>query len=75
MCATLPNHLKPNVAELEPGAKGEIWYFDGSPMGGVGEWKLAGTGTVSADGATISTDPGQGIPRFCGKANKGDATL
>jgi RHS repeat-associated protein len=57
----------PNVAELEPGAKGEIWYFDGSPMGGVGEWKLAGTGTVSADGATISTDPGQGIPRFCGK--------
>ena len=57
----------PNVAELEPGAKGEIWYFDGSPMGGVGEWKLAGTGTVSEDGATISTDPGQGIPRFCGK--------
>ena len=57
----------PNVAELAPGAKGEIWYFDGSPMGGVGEWKLAGTGTVSADGATITTDPGQGIPRFCGK--------
>lgn len=57
----------PNVAELEPGAKGEIWYFDGSPMNGVGEWKLAGTGTVSEDGATITTDPGQGIPRFCGK--------
>ena len=57
----------PNVAGLEPGAKGEIWYFDGSPMGGVGEWKIAGTGTISADGATITTDPGQGIPRFCGR--------
>lgn len=57
----------PNVAELEPGAKGEIWYFDGSPMNGVGEWKLAGTATVSEDGATITTDPGQGVPRFCGK--------
>lgn len=44
----------PNVAELEPGAKGEIWYFDGSPMYGVGEWKLAGTGTE--DGATITTE-------------------
>lgn len=56
----------PNVAELEPGEKSEIWYFDGSPMGGVGEWKLAGLGTISADGKTVSTDPGQGIPRFCG---------
>jgi RHS repeat-associated protein len=56
----------PNVAEAEPGQKSEIWYFDGSPMGGSGEWKLAGLGTVSADGKTVSTDPGFGIPRFCG---------
>jgi RHS repeat-associated protein len=56
----------PNVAELEPGEKSNIWYFDGSPMGGTGEWKLAGVGTISADGKTVTTDPGQGIPRFCG---------
>lgn len=56
----------PNVAELEPGDKSEIWYFDGSPMGGSGEWKLAGPGTISADGKTVTTDPGHGIPRFCG---------
>jgi hypothetical protein len=56
-----PFRRLPNVAELEPGAKGEIWYFDGSPMGGVGEWKLAGSGTVSADGTTITTDPGQNL--------------
>lgn len=56
----------PNVAGAEPGEKSEIWYFDGSPMGGVGEWKLAGLGTISPDGKTVSTDPGQGIPRFCG---------
>lgn len=57
----------PNVTGLEPGEKTEIWYFDGSPMGGVGEWKMAGTATISADGQTVSTDPGQGIPRFCGQ--------
>lgn len=56
----------PNVAELEPGDKSDIWYFDGSPMGGSGEWKVAGPGTVSADGKTVTTDPGYGIPRFCG---------
>ena len=56
----------PNVAELEPGEKSEIWYFDGSPMGGSGEWKLAGLGTISDDGKTVASDPGVGIPRFCG---------
>ena len=56
----------PNVAEKDPGEKVEIWWFDGSPMGGTGEWKLAGLGTVSADGKTVSSDPGVGIPRFCG---------
>ncbi len=56
----------PNVTGLGPGEKTEIWYFDGSPMNGVGEWKVAGTATISADGQQVVTDPGQGIPRFCG---------
>lgn len=56
----------PNVTGLEPGEKTEISYFDGSPMNGVGEWKVAGTATISADGQQVVTDPGQGIPRFCG---------
>jgi RHS repeat-associated protein len=58
---TLPNDLG-----LEPGESGEIWYFDGSPMAGSGEWKMAGTGTISADGLTMLPDAGVGIPRFCG---------
>jgi RHS repeat-associated protein len=56
----------PNVAEAEPGEKRDIWFFDGSPMGGTGEWKIAGQGVVSADGKTVTTLPGQGITRFCG---------
>lgn len=56
----------PNVTGLGPGQQTEIWYFDGSPMNGVGEWKVAGTATISADGQQVVTDPGQGIPRFCG---------
>ena len=56
----------PNVADKEPGEKVEIWWFDGSPMGGTGDWKMAGLGTVSADGKQVSSDPGVGLPRFCG---------
>jgi RHS repeat-associated protein len=56
----------PNVSEKEPGEQVEIWYFDGSPMGGSGEWKIAGLGTVSPDGKTVASNPGVGIPRFCG---------
>jgi RHS repeat-associated protein len=56
----------PNVAELEPGQQSELWFFDGSPMGGSGEWKLAGLGTISPDGKTVVSNPGVGIPRFCG---------
>jgi RHS repeat-associated protein len=56
----------PNDLDLDPGAQTELWYFDGSPMGGSGEWKQAGTGTVSADGKSIVSDIGSGIPRFCG---------
>jgi RHS repeat-associated protein len=56
----------PNDLGLEPGETTELWYFDGVPMGGSGEWKVGGTGTVSADGKYIVTNPGEGIPRFCG---------
>ncbi|MEX0744027.1 MAG: RHS repeat-associated core domain-containing protein [Phycisphaeraceae bacterium] len=56
----------PNVTGLEPGEQTEIWYFDGSPMGGSGEWKSAGAATISADGATVVSNPDAGIPRFCG---------
>ncbi|MBL8470748.1 MAG: IPT/TIG domain-containing protein, partial [Rhodocyclaceae bacterium] len=58
---TLPNDLG-----LEPGTQTPLWYYDGSPMGGTGEWKQGGTGTVSADGSVIVSDAGSGIPRFCG---------
>lgn len=58
---TLPNDLG-----LDPGERTRLWYYDGSPMGGSGEWKQGGFGTVSADGKTIVTDAGAGIPRFCG---------
>jgi RHS repeat-associated protein len=56
----------PNVTDLEPGEQTEIWWYDGSPMGGTGEWKMAGMGTISADGKQVVSNPGVGIPRFCG---------
>jgi RHS repeat-associated protein len=59
---TLPNDL-----DLHPGDKAELWYYDAAPFPGVpGAWRLAGMGTVSQDGATIASDPGVGIQRFCG---------
>ena len=56
----------PNVHNEEPGSKVNMWWYDGSPMGGTGEWKIAGQGTVSADGTKVVSDAGVGIPRFCG---------
>jgi sugar lactone lactonase YvrE len=57
----------PNEQGLRPGAKANLWYFDESPRRGEApnDWRIAGTGTVSADGRTIVTDPGVGIPKFC----------
>jgi RHS repeat-associated protein len=52
--------------QAEPGQSVDVWFFDGSPMGGSGEWKVAGQGIVSADGTKVSMPPGTGIPRFCG---------
>lgn len=56
----------PNVTGLEPGEKTELWYYYGSPLGGVGEWRLAGPATVSADGESVAPDPGVGLSNFCG---------
>ena len=56
----------PNVTGLEPGEKTEIWYYDGSPMTNSGEWKLAGPATISADGMSVASDEGYGLPSFCG---------
>jgi RHS repeat-associated protein len=44
-----------------------LWYFDESPRKGEApnDWRVAGLATVSADGRTITTDPGVGIPKFC----------
>jgi RHS repeat-associated protein len=56
----------PNDVGGEPGDVINVWYFDGSPMGGTGDWKIAGQAVVSADGKTVKMPNGQGIPRFCG---------
>jgi RHS repeat-associated protein len=57
----------PNDQDLEPGEKAEIWYYDAAPLPGVSAgWRLAGLGTVSADGSRVVSDPGVGISRFCG---------
>jgi RHS repeat-associated protein len=57
----------PNDQDLEPGEKAEIWYYDAAPIVGVrAGWRLAGLGTVSADGSRVVSDPGVGISRFCG---------
>jgi RHS repeat-associated protein len=57
----------PNTLGLEPGEQAELWYFNESPNidEAPNEWSYAGLGTASADGETITTDPGVGIPRFC----------
>jgi RHS repeat-associated protein len=56
----------PNDQDLDPGDQAELWYFDASPFGGPGTWRLAGMGTVSEDGTKVVSDPGVGIQRFCG---------
>ena len=57
----------PNDLGLLPGEKAVLWYYDESPREGEApnDWAVAGTGTVTADGRYIVTDPGVGIPKFC----------
>ncbi|MFI4917261.1 MAG: Ig-like domain-containing protein [Phycisphaerales bacterium JB060] len=47
----------PNTEGLAPGEKSLLWSFDHD----AGRWIVAGTGTVSADGMVIESDPGVGI--------------
>ena len=47
----------PNIDGLPPGAKVEMFSFDHD----FGDFVSIGTGTVSEDGATVSSDPGFGI--------------
>jgi hypothetical protein len=47
----------PNTNNLPPGSKAYIFSFDHD----LGQWKTIGTGTVSADGLLIESDPGVGI--------------
>lgn len=59
----------PNDLGLDPGQKAEMWVYDATPLNLTepSGWRLAGLGTVSADGSTIVADPGVGISRFCRK--------
>ncbi len=50
----------PNVQQAPPGAVADLYFFDLA----VGGWATWGTGTVSADGSQIVSDPGFGLPRF-----------
>lgn len=49
----------PNLEGLPPGAKTVLWDFDHAR----GEFVPVATLTVSADGRTVTTDPGQGVIR------------
>lgn len=50
-----------------PGEKVDLWYYDESPTPDPNshQWRIMGQGTVSADGKSIVSDPGVGIPKFC----------
>ena len=56
-----------NDLGLAPGEPAELWYYDEgpTPASAAHRWLMAGTATVGEDGATIRTDPGVGLPRFC----------
>ena len=50
----------PNLTQAPPGAVADLWFFDLA----AGQWQTWGTGTVTADGTQIVSDPGFGLPRF-----------
>ena len=47
----------PNLAGLAPGEQNLIFWFNHD----AGEWEAIGAGTVSADGLTITSNPGVGV--------------
>lgn len=50
----------PNATQAAPGTTADLYYFDLS----IGAWNVWGTGTVSADGRQVVSDPGYGLPRL-----------
>ncbi|MEK7816761.1 MAG: DUF6531 domain-containing protein, partial [Actinomycetota bacterium] len=56
-----------NDIDALPGDKVDLWYYDESltPDPNSNQWRIMGTGTVTADGKSIVSDPGVGIPKFC----------
>ncbi|WP_310452626.1 RHS repeat-associated core domain-containing protein, partial [Sulfuritalea sp.] len=56
-----------NDLDAPPGEKITLWYYDESVTAdsSSNQWKVMGLGTVSADGKSIVSDPGVGIPKFC----------
>jgi RHS repeat-associated protein len=50
----------PNAHASDPGTKADLYYFDLA----IGNWNVWGTGTVSADGKQVISDPGFGLPRL-----------
>ena len=56
-----------NDIDALPGEQITMWYYDESvtPDANSNQWKVMGLGTVSADGKSIVSNPGVGIPKFC----------
>jgi RHS repeat-associated protein len=56
-----------NDIDALPGDQIELWYYDESATPDVNsnQWRVMGMGTVSADGKSIVSNPGVGIPKFC----------
>ena len=52
-----PSVSFPNLSGLAPGQQNLIFWFDHT----AGNWEVIGSGTVSADGTRIVSDPGVGI--------------
>ena len=56
--ACFPNLPDPDTGlPLAPGEKSALWSFDHD----LGDWRVTGSMTVSADGLVVCTDPGTGI--------------
>ena len=71
-----------NDIDALPGEQITLWYYDESatPDPNSNQWRVMGLGTVSADGKTIVSNPGVGMPKFCcgasfpGRGSGGDDT-
>ena len=61
----------PNVQQDAPSTQVNLWFFDLA----AGNWQTWGTGTVSADGTQIVSDPGYGLPRFAWHFSAADRSL